>query len=82
MGVAVRCTLMNARDFGNLIADREDGVERRHRLLEDHRDPIAADLPHLGFGKRCEVASLEPDLTSGFDPPRRPDESHDRQRRD
>ena len=30
--------------LGDLLADREDRVERRHRLLEDHRDLGAAHL--------------------------------------
>ena len=36
------------------LADGEDRVERGHRLLEDHRDLLAADRPHLA---RCESAS-------------------------
>ena len=35
------------KGFGNLEPDREDGVERGHGVLEDHRDPVAADLPDL-----------------------------------
>ena len=35
--------------LGDLLADREDGVERGHRILEDHRDVVAADLAHLGL---------------------------------
>ena len=37
---------MHTHHFGDLVADGEDGVERRHRLLEDHRDAIAAHLLH------------------------------------
>ena len=31
--------------LGDLLADREDGVECRHRLLEDHRDLRTPQLP-------------------------------------
>ena len=34
---------VHARDLGDLVADGEDRVERGHRLLEDHRDAVAAD---------------------------------------
>ena len=33
---------MAAITFGQLVADRVDRVEGRHRLLEDHGDPVAA----------------------------------------
>ena len=32
--------------FADLVADREDRIERGHRLLEDHRDLGAADAAH------------------------------------
>ena len=38
--------------LGDLLADREDRVERGHRLLEDHRDVVAADLRHLVLVER------------------------------
>src|SRR5262245_38272277 len=31
--------------LGDLVADGVDRAKRRHRLLEDHRDLAAADLP-------------------------------------
>ena len=40
----------------DLVADGEDRVERGHRLLEDHRDLVAADLPHLG-GRAASAGS-------------------------
>ena len=36
----------------DLRADRVDRIERRHRLLEDHRDVVAAHLPQLSIVKR------------------------------
>ena len=41
----------------HLLADRQDRVERGHRLLEDHRDVAAADLAHLFRG---EVEQVRP----------------------
>ena len=37
---------MQAQTFGHLLADGEHGVQRGHRLLEDHADLIAANLAH------------------------------------
>ena len=39
---------VQAHRFADLIPDRVQRRERGHRLLEDHRDPAAADLPHGG----------------------------------
>ena len=41
-----------------LAADREHRVQRRHRLLEDHRDLAAAHAAHLFFAEREQVAAL------------------------
>ena len=43
----------------DLFAARVDGIQRGHRLLEDHRDFLAADRAHLLVGQRNEVAPLE-----------------------
>ncbi len=39
--------------FGDLLADREDRIQRRHRLLEDHRHVGAA---HRAHGRSCACA--------------------------
>ena len=39
--------LMQRDGFDDLIADGVDRIQRRHRLLEDHRDVFAAHVPHL-----------------------------------
>ena len=44
-----RRAAVHEQRFGDLIADREHRVERRHRLLEDERDLGAAHLPHLAL---------------------------------
>ena len=49
--------------LGDLVADREHRVQAGQRLLEDHRDVVAADLAHLlRSGMRQELATVEPDL--------------------
>ena len=44
-GVPVHTT-MKLQHLGNLAANREDRIQRRHRFLENHRNLIAANLPH------------------------------------
>ena len=52
--------LMQPHGFRDLIADRHDRVERGHRLLEDHRDLVAADAAHLLLRKAGEIlAAIE-----------------------
>ena len=43
----------------HLHADGEHGVERAHRVLQDHRDPTAADLLHLGVGLVQQIVAVE-----------------------
>ena len=42
--------------LADLIADAHDRIERGHRLLEDHGEPIAAQLAHLRLGEGQEIA--------------------------
>jgi len=42
-GVAIEMRLVGADGFFDLRADTEDGVERGHRLLEDHGECAAAE---------------------------------------
>ena len=37
---------MQKQTFANLLFDFMQRVERGHRLLEDHRDPVAANIAH------------------------------------
>ena len=39
--------LVGLEHLDDLAADLVDRVERRHRILEDHRDPLAANRTHL-----------------------------------
>ncbi len=51
----------------HLIADREHRIQRGHRFLEDHGDPIPAQTAHLLFRHLQQVLTLEPDAP-GRDP--------------
>ena len=53
--LAPRLALVQPHRLADLIADGEHRVERRHRLLEDHRDPVAADRAHLGGRQREQI---------------------------
>jgi serine kinase of HPr protein (carbohydrate metabolism regulator) len=51
--------------LGDLAADRQDRVQRGHRLLENHADLAAAHLPHLFFRQAHQVAAGEQHLARG-----------------
>ena len=74
--------LVEPHRLGDLLADREDRVQRGHRLLEDHRDVVAADLRHRVLVERREVLAVEDDVRAGLDAAGRVDELHDRERGD
>lgn len=44
-----------------VVADRVDGVERRHGLLEDHGHVVAAHLPHPPLRRAHQLLAGEPD---------------------
>jgi hypothetical protein len=78
--LGLRLALVQPHCLADLIADRVHGIERRHRLLEDHRDPVAADRAHLVEADREQVLARVLDRAAG-DPARRArDEPHDRER--
>ena len=54
LGVAAVGAGVPAYAFGDLLADRLDRVQRRHRLLEHHADVVAAQRAHLVFGRARE----------------------------
>src|SRR5262249_14975929 len=58
---------MLAQHLADLEADREDRVERRHRLLEDHADLLAAHALHLIAPYREEVAAAIENAARGCD---------------
>ena len=54
--------------FADLHAQGERWVEAGHRLLENHRDPVAADSLHLGLREFQQILAFEQDFP-GRDPP-------------
>ena len=63
----LRAAVVNPHDLGDLIADREHRIQRRHRLLKDHRDARAANPAHRLFVERDEILAVELDDAAGLD---------------
>ena len=61
---------MNFHDLGDLPPDGQDRVQRRHGILEHHRDAVAPERAHVLRSKGTQVAAFEQDLAAG-DPARR-----------
>ena len=51
---------MLAQRLTDLVADGEQGVQRCHRVLQDHRDPFAPNVLHFVFGFSDEILALQP----------------------
>ena len=68
--------LVELQTLGDLLTDGEDWVQGRHRVLEDHRDVLAADLFHLGRRQIQNVASVHHQLVAFNDAGRRRNEPH------
>ncbi len=73
--------LVQGQGLGDLMADRQHRVQRGHRLLEDHRDLVAANLAHLGLAEAEKVATGKADHAGNDAPGRRGDQPQDRERR-
>ena len=65
LGGLVLDLFMGEDRLDELFADRDDRVERGHRVLEDHGDLAAAQVPHLIVGQLDEVDAAEEDLAAG-----------------
>ena len=79
--LAARHVLVQYHGFADLAADRHQRVQRGHRLLEDHRDRVAANVLHLAFAQLQQIDAGEADRAAD-DPARRVrHEPQDRQRR-
>src|SRR5215207_5496809 len=50
---------MDREHFRDLVADGAQRIERRHRLLKNHRNAGAAYRAHVGDGGRAEIAAFE-----------------------
>ncbi|KAG1217387.1 hypothetical protein G6F35_009204 [Rhizopus arrhizus] len=79
-GLLARDVLVQQIDFGQLLAHCHHRVQRRHGLLEDHRDLVAAHPPHGLVVVQSQVRARQTDA-AGADPPQRRDQPHDGQRR-
>ena len=77
----VRHVPMDFVNLGDLPADLVHRVERRSRLLEDHRYPVAPQLGHLVARHAGQVAPVEHDA-AGHDLPGTGHQPHDRERCD
>ena len=56
---------VGVQNLVDLLAAGHDGIERRHRFLEDHRHARAAQLAQPGLVGRQDVLALEQDLARG-----------------
>ena len=63
--------------LGHLVVDREQRIQRRHRILEDRRDAPPADAAHLALTLRHEILALQLDAAA-HDPGARREQAHDR----
>src|SRR5262245_61252729 len=50
---------MQNEDLGNLITDPHGRIERGHRFLKDHADPIATNVSHPGLADFQKIDALE-----------------------
>jgi hypothetical protein len=66
----VRRRAVDQHRLGDLVADAHGGVDRRHRLLEHHRDVLAADLRQLPLarGDQVVVGAHQPDGAASGEP--------------
>src|SRR5262249_33827421 len=55
---------MLSQRLGDLLPDGIDGVERGHRVLQDHRDLAATIFAHLFFAELQQVDTFELDLAA------------------
>ena len=53
--------LVQHEHLGDLLADRRQWIERRHRLLEDHGDAFAPQRPQLGGRGVLDLLAVEHD---------------------
>ena len=74
---------MMAHDsLGNLVADAESRIERRHRLLEDHRETIATQIRELLARHGEQVFALEEGAAARDARRRACEQTHDGEGRD
>ena len=59
LGHAGTAAPVQAEHFRDLVPDREDGVQCRHRILQDQCDVTAAEAAHLMLRFREQVLAAE-----------------------
>ena len=69
---------MDAHRLDHLRVDAQDRIERHHRVLEDHRDAVAAQRLKLLVARGGQLLVLEADRAAD-DAARRIDEPEDRE---
>src|SRR3979409_815928 len=57
---------MKLQNLADLGLDGMQRIERRHRLLKDDRDVIAADAADLAFRQIDQLAAFEMDAAGGM----------------
>ncbi len=72
--------LVEERGLRHLAVDREERVQRRHRILQDDGDLAAADSPQLTLALARQIVALEEDAAAD-DPARAGQEPDDRHAR-
>ncbi len=73
---------MQHQHFSDLSADGQHRIERSHRLLENHGNGVAANLPHLRFRQLEQIAPFEHDAPLDGSSGWRCDQAQDRKRGD
>src|SRR5262245_30760446 len=68
--------------LSDLPTDCENGIQRRHRLLEDHADVAAPNFTHLRVRQLHEIAAGEENLAARDPPGRIRNQAQNRQRAD
>jgi hypothetical protein len=81
-GLLARKPAVQDQRFGDLVADGQDRIQRRHRLLEDHGYGVAANLAHLGLRQVEQIATLEHHASVDGASGRRRDQAQEGKRRD
>ncbi len=57
-GFATVGLVLQQHGLGDLLANFNDGVQRGQRILEDHRDLIAAQLVHYVLGNAQQILAV------------------------
>ena len=56
---ALAVSVMEPERFDDLVANREDRIQGRLRILQDHRDTTPSNVAHLGLALGDEILALE-----------------------